>query len=568
MINQFFCGHDGGPVEVSNQVSGLTSPASWLMDWATGGTSSAGVSVNGYTALTHCPLWQGVNIIAGDIGCVPVRLVKDEFDDQRRHPAWNLLRVRPNALQTPSVWKETMLQWALIWGNGVSWIRRQGSRPVDLIPLRPDCLRPEMLEFQGEQVMVYHYHTPITGQQYSFLSDDVIHIQGLTGDGIWGYPLWQVAKNCIGQGLALEKHGNSMFANGAVPGGVLESPVGGSISKDAEARKNLRREWNALHQGPDRAGAIAILVDGITYKQISHTNVDSQWIEAIKLSIIQAAGLLNLPPHKLGSMEDSSTRSNLEEQNADYVQRTLTRHFNRCSEEFRRKLLTEREWLSDQYQFVWDVDTFLKADIDTLTTVVDRLVKSTVINPNEGRRMLGKPPREGGEVYGSPAINPNPQRPEDGAESPDNGRPENVAPKSSIKAHQELLLGLVLHVLECESTRLQHAASNPRNIQDAKNFVDWLDKFYLGDGDECPPRFIEMSEKVVGNCIRACHEHGIDTRGIAPALANYAKTRHKQCLEAAGVPQGELPSAIERIIGTDQHLIAQGLLATAIGGTQ
>ena len=560
MINQFLCTNDGGPVEITNQTSGFTSPSSWMLDWATGGRTSAGVAVNGYTALTHCPLWQGVNIIAGDIGCVPIRLVKDEFSDQKRHPAWNLLRVRPNDMQTPSVWKETMIQWALIWGNGVSWIRRQGSTPTDLIPLRPDCLRPEFLEFNGEQVMVYHYHSPLSGKQFSFLSDDVIHLQGLTGDGIWGYPLYQVAKNCIGQGLALEKHGNSMFANGAVPGGVLESPVGNGINKDAEARKNLRQEWNALHQGPDKAGAIAILVDGITYKQISHTNVDSQWIEAVKLSIIQAAGLLNLPPHKLGSMEDSSTRSNLEEQNADYVQRTLTRHFNRCSEEFRRKLLTETEWMSDRFQFVWDVDTFLKADIDTLTTVVDRLVKATVINPNEGRRMLGKPPRDGGEVYGSPAINPNQKGPEDGAESPDNGRPEN---RLATEAHRELLLDRMLHFLECESSRLRHAAAN------VKNFVEWLDDFYLPRGpkpsDEVA-KITALASSVMESSLRACASAGLDVRGVSSALASYARNRHKQCLEACGVPKSELPAAIERIIGTEQHLVAQGLLATAIGG--
>lgn len=556
MINQFICGNDGDALEVSNQISGFTSPASWLLDWATGGKSDAGVAVNGYTALTHCPLWQGVNIIAGDIGCVPIRLVKDEFNEQRRHPAWNLLRVRPNDMQTPSVWKETMIQWALIWGNGVSWIRREGSRPTDLIPLRPDCLRPEMLEFNGEQVVVYHYHSPLTGKQYSFLSDDVIHIQGLTGDGIWGYPLYQVARNCIGQGLALEKHGNSMFANGAVPGGVLESPMGGAISKDPEARKNLRREWNALHQGPDRAGAIAILVDGITYKQISHTNVDSQWIEAIKLSIIQAAGLLNLPPHKLGSMEDSSTRSNLEEQNADYVQRTLTRWFNRLSQEMQRKLLTEKEWLSDLYSIVWDDHVFMKADIDTATSIADRMVKATIWNPNEARRYLGYAPREGGEVYGSPAINPNQKGPEDGAESPDNGRPRGATTEN---AHRELLLDRVLHLLDCESTRLKYAAKN------AKNFVQWLDEFYIDDD----AKFSTLSDSLMGSSVRASCAAGLDARGITPAVESYAKSRHAQLLEACStVTKDELPALIEKLAGDNSTLVAQGLLATALGGTE
>ena len=99
-------------LEVTNTgaTSGNTSPAAWFLDWATNGqTSDSGVKVNGYTALTHCPLWQGVNIIAGDSGQVPIRLLKNEFDEQRLHPAWNLLRLRPNALQTPCVYTETMM---------------------------------------------------------------------------------------------------------------------------------------------------------------------------------------------------------------------------------------------------------------------------------------------------------------------------------------------------------------------------------------------------------------------------------------------------------------------------
>ncbi len=395
--SQYICGNDGDAQEIRNEAtSGTYRPADWFTQWANGGRSDAGVAVTGYTALTHCPLWQGVNIIAGDFGQTPVRLLKNEFDEQKQHPSWNLLRVRPNQLQTPSVWKETMMQWALIWGNGVSWIRRQGSRPVELVPLRPDCLWHEMVAFEDQQVVLYHYKGPYRySEQFTFFPDDVVHFQGLTSDGVWGYPLWQIAKNTIGQGLAIEKHGNSTFANGAVPGGVLEAPEGtasNSIGKNPERREELRNEWNRVHRGPDRAGAIAILWEGITYKAMSQTNIDSQWIEAKKMSVLEAASLLNLPPHKLGAMEDTANRATLEEQNADYVNRTLNRHYNRADEEYRRKLLTDKEWRSDDYCFQHQSDAFLKGDIDTLTTVADRCVKATLMNPNVGRRMIGLPP--------------------------------------------------------------------------------------------------------------------------------------------------------------------------------
>lgn len=556
--NQYFAGTNGDALEIRNEAtSGMRNPTDWFYDWATGGGRTAGVAVNGYTALTHCPLWQGVNIIAGDFGQTPVRLLKNKFDEQDKHPAWNLLRVRPNRKQTPPIWLETMMQWKLIWGNGVSWIRRQGSRPVELIPLRPDCLWHEVIEFEEEPIVLYHYQGPYrNSRRYTFFPDEVLHFQGLTSDGIWGYPLWQVGKNTIAHGLALQKHGNSTFENGAQPGGVLESPAGNAISKDPEARKNLRNEWNQVHRGPDNAGAVAILWEGITYKQMAQSNVEAQWLDAMKATVYQAAALLQMPPYKLGAMDQSGNRANLEEQNADYVSSCLSRHYNLADHEYRRKLLTEAELVSDKYRFKHDYEAFLRGDIDTLSTVADRLVKGELANRNEGREMIGLPPYPGGEKFGSPAINPQQQRPEDGKESPDNGRPRNQVEN----AHKDLLLDRMLHFIERESISLKQAAAG------AKNFVKWLDEFYAQvDGQD--PKIFALCDSVMGSSIRASCAAGVDARGITGSIAAYARKRHSQLLEACSeVTKEQLPATIEALANDNTTLVAQGLLATALGG--
>ena len=60
-----------------------------------------------------------------------------EKDDA--NPVGKLLRLNANELQTASVWKETMMSWALIWGNGISWIQRdERGVPVSLFPLLPE----------------------------------------------------------------------------------------------------------------------------------------------------------------------------------------------------------------------------------------------------------------------------------------------------------------------------------------------------------------------------------------------------------------------------------------------
>lgn len=563
--NQFICGNDGDALDVSTiATSNWTNPTDWLYDAFTGGVgkNDAGVSVNGYTALMHCPLWQGVNIIAGDLAQVPIRLVKDDFNDQKTHNAWNLLRIEPNELQTPLLFIETLMQWALVWGNGVAWTPRAGSRITELIPLRPDCLWYELVGYEGSQTILYHYNSPVAARTYTFFPYEVLHIQGLTGDGIWGYPLWQIAKNTIGFGLALQKHGNKQFANGARPSGVLEHPA----KLGDEARKHLREEWQKVHGGSNNSGKIAILWEGMKFNPISMSNIDAQWAEAIDLSAIDAARLLNLPAYKLNYTKDSSTRANLEEQNETYKQMTLTRWATKLDQEFRRKLLTDSEWRSDRYQFVFDWDAFMRADIDTLTQVGDRCVKGEIMNRNEARRLLRLPPYPGGDMFGSPAINPQRQNtPEDGADSPNNGRPRNTVFNrlcASETAHRELLLDRMLHFIERESISLKQAAGS------SKNFIRWLDEFYVGV-DANDPKIVPLCEAIMGASIRACCAAGLDARGIVVTISGYAKKRHAQLLEACSdVTKGELPATIEKLAVTDQSLIAQGLLATALAGAQ
>lgn len=544
-INQFFCGHDGDAVELTNvATSNWTNPQDWLFDAFGRCRSDAGVTVNGYTALTHCPLWQGINIIAGDIGQTPLRLVRDKFYDQQQHVAWKLLQLAPNDLQTPSTFLETLVQWALMWGQGCSWIQFRGSQPYKLIPLRPDCLWKELVTFGEQEILLYHYYSPTRdGEQYVFAPWEIIDIPGLTSDGICGYELFRVAKNTIGQGLAVEKHGNSTFANGAVPGGVLEAPVGGAISRDAKARANLREEWDAVHRGPDKAGSIAILWEGITYKATSQSNIDAQWIEAKKVSVYEAAALLNLPPHKLGAMEDSSVRANLEEQNADYVQRSLRRWYNKMSEEFQRKLLTTAEWMGGRLKFIWDDGAFLKADVETATQIADRNIKATVWSPNEGRAYLGFPPRDGGDVYGSPAINPNPQRPEDGQESPDNGRPRAKADDEGLKtAHFELLRDRLAAFFETESRNLRQVASAK-----GSNFVEWLDSFYGSNGT--PSKLMGHFEFICGKSAKVAGLAGLNVENLPGIVNSWALERRRALLEASShVTVPELATAVEAFV--------------------
>lgn len=434
-----------------SEVRDLAMPEDWFFEAVGAQHTDSGVSVNAYSALGNCSLWQGVNILAGDVGQLPIKLYRKSGRNREEIsgvPAIELLRSRPNSWQLPSVWKETMMQRALLWGNALSWIRFRGDGKAELIPLRPESVGYELDDLTGDLFYTYNSHT--TGARLTFEPSEIFHIQGLASDGLWGYSLVHVAKNCIGHALALEKHGNSTFRNSARPSVVLRHP--GRMTP--EGRQNLRHEWNEIHKGPDNSGRVAVLWEGMEIHPFSMSNEDAQWLEARKLDREFIASLLNLPAFKLNALENSSVRANLEEQNRDYFQTSLSRWLNRFAEEARAKLLTEAERVAEYY-YRWVVEAFLKGDIQKRYGAYSVAIASRIMNPNEVRELEDLNPYDGGDEYGNPNIDVMPEEEDD----------------ESDAAASDLISDRIRQLVKIEIGTVKRASK-------AQNFVAWVDTYY------------------------------------------------------------------------------------------
>ena len=383
------------PAKVQNApLSGVTDPQDWFVAALRAVDSDTGIDVDGFTCLRSGPLWQGVNVIAGDIGRLPLRVETEEGEPARRHVAWGLLNRSPNSVQLPITFKETLQSWALIWGNGCAWIRRnQRGEPIELAPMRPDRVMP--IETEMGIIIEYSF---LDGTKKPIPYSDVLHICGL-GDAFWGYAIWDLGKNTIGHNLALQKHGNRQFLNSARPSGVLEKD--GRMTN--EGRANLRREWNDIHQGLDNVAKIALLQEGVKFKPTQITNEDAQWIEARRFSREEVAAWLNLPPHKLGAMENASVRSNLEEQNRDYWNSSLSRWAVKWEQECEKKLFSSIQKANGSYQVRFDLGELIRADIGTRSEAYSQGRQWGWLSVNEIRKREGLPgigPE--GDVYLTP----------------------------------------------------------------------------------------------------------------------------------------------------------------------
>jgi HK97 family phage portal protein len=110
---------------------------------------------------------------------------------------------------------------------------------------------------------------------------------------------------------------------------------------------------------------------------------------------------------------DRATWSNTEQMGREFLVYCLEPWLKALEGALRRALFTPEERAGLVIRF--DRDDLTRADLSTRATVINSLIASRVINPNEGRDWLGLSPRAGGEEF----MNPNITAPAPQEETPD-----------------------------------------------------------------------------------------------------------------------------------------------------
>ena len=391
--------------------STLANPAEWLRNALGGTKSTSGVRVNYRSALTIAYVYAAQQIISGDVASLPFDFKRREADDDlildREHPGYWLLNGDSNDEMSAYLFRETLTHWALLFGNGMAYILRDAmGRPVQLIPACPGDLS---IHIEGGKRL---YHNSLLDE--TFDQSAILHIRGL-GDELGGHPLLQLAKNSFGLSLIMDKHGSEAWKNGAGPKVILKH----AKTLNAEQANELLERFEARHSEP---GKPALAAGGLDIEVVPSTNSDAQWNESRRQIITEVAAWYNLPPHKLGD----NTRvgyNGVTAENQAYITQTLRRWLKRWETEVARKLLVDRDYRSMSVVVSHDPKPLTDTDTAAITDEVVKQIMSELITPNEGRRRLGYPLIEGGDVR----QNPNTSSPEDPEDDDDEQEEEPEA---------------------------------------------------------------------------------------------------------------------------------------------
>lgn len=354
--------------------------------WTYTGISTTGQNVNQASSMTYSAVWAAVRAISEGVASLPLQVFRRGHDGSRSkandHPLYRILHDQPNPEMSALTFRETLMGHALVWGNGYAEIVRDknSGRVQQLWPLDPSQVEPVRDE-KGE--LFYKYGSVI------FLPTEILHIKGLSFDGVKGYSVIAQAKNSIGLGMAVEEFGSTFFGQGGKPAGVISVP--GKLN--SEAIQNMRKSWEDMHATVKNAHRVAILQNGVTYQTIGTPPDDAQWIASRSFQLQEIARWFKIPASKIGA--GAGTYSSLEQDNLAFLQETLRPWLIRWEQEINFKLISSLDQLYAEH----NQDALLRGDTAGRSAFYASALSWGWLSRNDVRALENLPPFEGGDAY-------------------------------------------------------------------------------------------------------------------------------------------------------------------------
>ncbi|WP_052360050.1 phage portal protein [Solidesulfovibrio alcoholivorans] len=312
------------------------------------------VTVDGSLALPA--VFVCVRVLAESIGSMPLHIYRRASNGDRQaatdHPLHKLFRFAPNSYQTSLEAREFLTACVAMRGNAYAYIDRQDGMVAGVWPLHP-----ARVQVIVDGTVIQYRYSDEKGQTFLYDQEEVLHLKGLSTDGIMGLSPISTLKETIGASQALEQYQNKFFANAARPSGVLTHP--GQLTPDAGTR--LREQWDGLYSGSANRGKTIVLEEGMTWQAIGLTNEDAQLLESRRFNLQDILRVYRIPGHIAGDLSKASY-NNIETLGSEFLNLTLSPWLKRIEERMNLQLLTEGEREAGYY-FEHDASGLLKGGV-------------------------------------------------------------------------------------------------------------------------------------------------------------------------------------------------------------
>lgn len=355
-------------------------------------TTASGQRVTPENAKNVATAYRCANIISDDIAKIPLQefISRKTGDLQRVQPnalinnmAWRLEK-RPNRWWSPFLFKKTIIQWLLFYGNAYVW-RPSGARN-ELFILPSDLTSPV---FDENGNLWYSTRFP-NGQQDVIPDVEMLHLMINSTDGYIGQSVLTYARETIGRQLGAYDSQNKLYSQAFNAAGIIY--LNGESTK--EIRDEARGAYTDAVSGSKGMARVAVFDNKITkFEPITMKPVDMQFLDGIQATDSEIANFFGMPLHKL-NMGKQSYESNSQQQ-LDYLGTTLDPYLVQWEQAAAIKWLSTQEQGYTYYRF--ERNAILRINPETRTGYLQSLILNGQLSPNEARQIEDRPAFAGGD---------------------------------------------------------------------------------------------------------------------------------------------------------------------------
>lgn len=298
---------------------------------------------------------------------------------------WN----KPNKHMTGRAFREISQQHMELVGETPWIVVKAGTLPIELWPIRPDRVEPQ----PHPELFISNYWYTGGGMRQFLRTDEVIRqLMPHPTDPYRGLGAVQALLTHLDSIKYSQEWNRAFFENDASPGGLLEYPH--SLT-DKELRE-FNERWDDAHRGASNAHRVAILENGLQWKDRNYTMRDMQFVELSDLSREIVREGFGFPRPMLGSVDDVN-RANAEAGEVVYGRWLLVPRLERHRDALNSQLLPMYGQASGsdlEWDFEPPVPEDRAADNESLRAKIEmwKLLVDAGVEDTDAAQLVGLPP--------------------------------------------------------------------------------------------------------------------------------------------------------------------------------
>ena len=340
--------------------------------------TKAGATINETSALAISTVYACVYKIASTIAALGLEVYEKDGANvvlANVHPAYNLVKVKPNEHQTAYEFWETIVASAVIYGVGYAVIKRdQRGFAMELIPVHYSDV--ELRAVKGERVYIVKDIGVV-------MPENMLEICNLMRMS----PI-RLHRENLGLAKSAQDFGAEYFGQSGQMTGVLSSEQ--PLKK--EQMDIIQGSWN---NGAAQAGT-KLMPFGFKYQRISISPDEAQFIETRKFQAEEICRIFSVPP-SLVQLPSQTTYNNTEQQNLMFARHTIVPWTQRVEQEIDRKLIPSYD--RPQVYAKFKLSDLQRGDSAARANYFTQMLQAGVLSINEVRAEEELNPIAGGEVH-------------------------------------------------------------------------------------------------------------------------------------------------------------------------